>query len=611
MSINSVDLTKVYANTGATTTTATTTNDVESANNELLLAMAAEEDDEAAGLDSLNLTNQTTATTTATTDTTATSAATAATEALTTSSVPTDEEIEAMETKKEANEATIAQLQTQVEQLVEEVKAEIAAAIAEQEDIQDEQKEEVENIVATKLQEYENSNGEMTIDEFRAGVATSIATSNSAATRALEGCVSNILAANQKLNLVDALLTNINSLVQENETLEQQIADAKAAQQAAAAAAAANSAKSGCCDPISFNLDGAQYDFIVDDGAFDSASDFLGANNYFEAMQNLDADGDGKVTKNELEAGNIKLVKTENGAQSVVDVSSVFDDDDFVDLSTYSDTNSVTSAQSQIANGTDSVTLGTFSLTLGAENETVAGRSTLDSTEFLNETYGFGTEGTTANEYTNFLEEYSAIAAELRAELAQTSAGIGITSTQLDAISAQSKAEANAQAVQIANDIKTVETQKIEERKAQEAKAATAADATNNATATQSASGTAAATNATHEVQELTDDNIDSLRDDQGTSYVYVYGPKCSRCKNFGPEYQEACQNIDNANFYSINGSESNSLMWSLIREGGVSGSIVYPAVIRCENGQAVEVLEKDEIYGKKNLTEILQNKVS
>lgn len=551
-------------------------------------------------------TTNSSATTVSTTSTTA--ATTALNQAVATGTVPTDEEIEAMVTQKEVNEETIKKLQDRIKEIVEEVKAEIAEALDEQENIQEDQKEEIQRIVDEKLQEYQDSNGEMTLEDFRASVTTAISTSSSAATRALEGTVSTIMSANQNLNLIDSLLVNINELVEQNAALDSQIAAAKQAQEAAKTAATTTTQKG--CDPISFNLNGAQYDFIIDDGSFDSASDFLGANNYFTAMQNLDSDGDGKVTKNELEAGNIKLVKTQNGVQNVVDVDTVFDNDDSVNLSSYENLTTVSNAQSLIANGQDSVTLGTFNLTLGADNQTIDGVSTLDSTEFLNDTYGFN-DIVTDTEYANFLEEYSAIATELRTELSKASSGIGITSSQLQNISAVSKAKANAEAVKITNDIKSVATQEVEEKKAQEAKAK--ATTTNTNTTVNSTSGTTGV-NKTHSIQELTKENLSILDDDTGTSFIYIWNTGCGRCKRTIDYWQEAAANIDNANFYSLNYSDvGNRPLDNLLDqcENLKSNAITFPAIIRCENGKPVYFISTKYVYANENLEQLLREEMA
>ncbi len=534
---------------------------------------------------------------------TATTSANALNQVTATGSVPTDAEIEAMITQKEVNEETIKKLQDRIKKIVEEVKAEIAEALAEQENIQEEQKEEIQRIVDEKLQEYQDANGEMTLEDFRAGVTTAISTSSSTATRALESTVSTIMSANQNLNLIDSLLVNINELLDQNATLDSQIAAAKQAQEAAKGAK--TTTQKGC-DPISFNLNGAQYDFIIDDGAFDSANDFLGANNYFTAMQNLDTNADGKVTKNELEAGNIKLVKTQNGVQNVVDVDTVFDNDDSVNLSSYENLTTVSNAQSLIATGQDNVTLGTFNLTLGGDNQTIDGVSTLDSSEFLNDTYGFDNI-TTDTEYASFLEEYSEITAELRTELNKASSGIGITSSQLQNISAISKAKANAEAVKITNDIKSVATKEVEDKKAQETKA--------NAltTSANSTSGTTGV-NKTHSIQELTKDNLSILDDDTGTSFIYIWNTGCGRCKRTIDYWQEAAANIDNANFYSLNYSDvGNRPLDNLLDqcENLKSNAITFPAIIRCENGKPVYFISTKKVYANENLEQLLREEMS
>ena len=359
-------------------------------------------------------------------------------------------QIKELNSKIAENNKTIEKTQEKVKELTEEIKAEVAAALKEQEKITKEQQEEIEQIVAEELAKYENSNGEMTREEFQANVSKAISSSTSEGTRALNTVVSKILKANSKLNVVDGLMLNIKTLMTENDTLTNQVKQLEESKKAAQAAQAASTA-SRSCDPISFNLNGAQYDFIVDDGNFDSASDFLGAENYFEAMQELDTNNDGKVNKTELEAGNIKMVKTEGSTQTVVDIASVFDNDDFVDLTSYQDTIAVDAAKTQIDNGAEQVTLGTFGLVVGSNNETIDGVSTLDSVDYLNKTYGFNdiTKAAGNNQFAKFLTEYGGVIEELRGEIEKAAAEVGISKNQLQSFANISNSEANAESAEI------------------------------------------------------------------------------------------------------------------------------------------------------------------
>lgn len=556
--------------------------------------------------------------------------------------VPTDEEIQALITKKEVNEAMIKKLQDQIKKMVEEAKKEIEEAIEEQEEIAEEQKQEIERIIEEQLQAYEDANGEMTLEEFESNVANAIFSSNSEATRALVRTVSTIMKANTKLKVVDSLLVNVKSLAEENISLDAQIDAGKKAQEAAkrqqeeAARAAAKSSSSSkkSCDPISFNLDGAQYDFIVDDGAFDSANDFLGAQNYFEAMKALDTDGDNKVTRDELEAGNIKLVKTENGQQSVVDVANLFDSDDFVDLSSYTDLTGADEAKETIAaGGTNSVTLGTFGLVIGENNEQVEGVSTLDAEEYLKETYGFEDDMTTpelqqpetekpevnSNEYLAFVEEYTQMTNDLRAELEEAAAKVGFTTSQIETLGTLSKAQGDADAKVIAEKIKTASEAEIEQKKADEAKKAEEAKAAEEAKKVNTNRGELKTGDAAFHTIKSNQELADMLAKDEGVTFIYYGSEGCHFCKIAYPAITEAANNLNNqANFvYWQPTVDKNREIFNYLKQcpeytGG--GYMPMPAIIKCVNGKPVEWLNRNEILAAKRVgmfNEFIQKEIN
>jgi len=76
-------------------------------------------------------------------------------------------------------------------------------------------------------------------------------------------------------------------------------------------------------DPIGVNgEDGVTYDFIKDDGDFDTVSDLLGSSDLgIQELTNLNTDGDNVITGEELAAGNIKVVRTDaEGNQTLVSI---------------------------------------------------------------------------------------------------------------------------------------------------------------------------------------------------------------------------------------------------------------------------------------------------
>ena len=65
-------------------------------------------------------------------------------------------------------------------------------------------------------------------------------------------------------------------------------------------------------------------------------NEFLGAENGFSELINLDTNNDNFVDSKELSKANIKIVKTDSkGNQSIEDVSEVLKNEDGIDLSSY------------------------------------------------------------------------------------------------------------------------------------------------------------------------------------------------------------------------------------------------------------------------------------
>jgi hypothetical protein len=225
--------------------------------------------------------------------------------------------IDELQEEKEVNESVMTQLKTEIEKLAKEAQEEIDAALAEKENIQDEQKQALSGIVSEELTNYQDSNGEMTREEFQNNVSSAISNSTDESVKALAGVAQNILSANQKLDLMDVHLGQMKGLIDENALIDTEIEGLEEQKLAAEAEEAATAASNcDCPDPIGFvNDEGVQYDFMIDadgDGKLTDASEFLGAENQFEAMQALDTDSDGKVSAEEMEAAGVKLVATDS-----------------------------------------------------------------------------------------------------------------------------------------------------------------------------------------------------------------------------------------------------------------------------------------------------------
>lgn len=196
----------------------------------------------------------------------------------------------------------------------------------------------------------------------------------------------------------------ISVLENENITLTDEIAqlekDLEAAKQAAAqqqqsgSNGSGGSNSAGASDPIGFEFDGETYDFIKvdEDGMFNSSNDFLGADNQWAAMEELDADGNGQVSADEMKKAGVQLVKhNKDGSNEIVEV----DDKRFgsgmsIDLSTYNEGSK--GADSSLLNKIDTgdhdgdgtsnqSLLGNFKININGQEK--SGYNTLDDNDFL------------------------------------------------------------------------------------------------------------------------------------------------------------------------------------------------------------------------------------
>lgn len=327
------------------------------------------------------------------------------------------EEIEELEKEKEENLEKMEKLEAHIEDLTAKAEENIMKAAAAQEDAVKEHEKETQAVVDEQLKEYVAANKEggegMTREELQGNIQGALAHIPEVA-----NAVSALVEANDQINEIDACLGDLNDLILDTQSIEAKIegkeAQFEAAEQAAQAAAAASS--NNCCDPIGFqttdeNGNTVQYDFIKDDGSFDSTSDFLGSDNQWAEMQALDADGDQTVTAAELSAGNIKAVKTNaDGSQEIVDLASEFGDDFSIDLTSYQAGGSHSAIDTTKDSDGDGVLdqelLGTFNV--NANGQTIQGYNTLDDVDYLSENYGVSAATSEAAEATDSFEsEYS------------------------------------------------------------------------------------------------------------------------------------------------------------------------------------------------------------
>ena len=291
------------------------------------------------------------------------------------------EEIDALEAEKEANLEKMDKIEAKIEKLTAEAEENIMKAAALQEQKVKEHEEKSQEAVQENIAAYIAANKEggagMTRDELQENIQGSLSE-----VPEVGNAISAAIAANDQLNEIDSHLGELNKLIQDTKNIETEIGLKQQEYEAAKEAEK--------CDPIGFTIgegeNQAQYDFIVDDGSFDSTSDFLGAENQWAEVAALDTDGDNIVSSKELQAGNIKAVKTSaDGTQEVVDLAEEFGEDFSINLSSYQQGGShsaIDTASDKDGDGVaDQELLGTFSLNVNGE--TINGYNTLDDVDYL------------------------------------------------------------------------------------------------------------------------------------------------------------------------------------------------------------------------------------
>ncbi len=364
------------------------------------------------------------------------------------------DEINELKGKKDENTEEIEAIKEEIATLTAEAEDEINQALAAQEKAVADHEEDTKKLVNQSLADYIAANQEggegMTREELQSNIKKNAEGLGLPAE--IGDATAMLMSASDKLDEVDGLLSDLNGLIVENQNLEAQI-DGKCQEfDAVEEAAKKAEEEKKSCDPIGFEAtdkDGnkAQYDFIKDDGSFDSTDDFLGAQNQWQEMQALDTDGDNVVTAAELDAGGIKAVKTNaDGSQDIVSMTEEFGEDFSIDLSSYAQGGThaaVDPTADSDGDGTlDQELLGTFSVNTGSE--TVQGYNTLDDVDYLSENYGIeaGTQATEAEEtdfqYSqelqesmNFFQTYTEKVAELREKLMEAWKSLGATEDQV------------------------------------------------------------------------------------------------------------------------------------------------------------------------------------
>ncbi len=373
-----------------------------------------------------------------------------ATNDLTTEIAALQAEIAAKQAQIEVNNKKINELNTKLTEMKTQIEENIAESVKKIEDITDDQKTKVKQIVADTLDEVEKQSGDnpKTYTELLGG---KIETANIGADSQIAKVINDLTTNNVQIATMENLVGQVTTLNTANTTLGTEI---QTLNTEIAEKQAVETTKSKSCDPIGFKLDdGSTIDLFVDkdnNGDLSNEKEFLGADNQWNEMASLDTDGDNKVSKAEMVAGNLFAYKKDaQGNRTVQNVSDLFGDEDFIDLSSYKDSNN-----KDIGNG--NVELGTFSLTMsGAVNNT--GYNTLDNIDWLKNNYQMsdyaaGTTGGNTSIATMITGHQEAIQ-KLKKDNNAAWLTLGVESSDADKVALATNNQGKVQADTILNEI--------------------------------------------------------------------------------------------------------------------------------------------------------------
>lgn len=325
-----------------------------------------------------------------------------------------ENELVSMESDILKNNNDIDKLQAQIEELQKEIQKTFNESVDENEEIADEHKTNVKKATNAAIAEYANSKGEMTYEQFQNNLQGKLEELGYEANSQISQITSKMVAAESKMATLAALNTRMGNLIKLNKNIGNQAQDKvdefdnlqdEIAQQSATGmdsdATSAPSILDGDeCDPIGFTNNGTTFDFFIDKDNNDdlsNANEFLGAEAGFDEVLKLDTNNDGFVNADELEAGNIKIVKTDaSGNQSIEEVDDVLQQEDGIDLKSYISKNEI------MENG--NTLQGIFDVKFNGETLDDAGYQTLDKMEWLNENYDFSDNRVNSSS-SNSLEE--------------------------------------------------------------------------------------------------------------------------------------------------------------------------------------------------------------
>ena len=308
-----------------------------------------------------------------------------------------ENELVSMESDILKNNNDIDKLQAQIEELQKEIQKMFDESVDENEQIAAEHKANVKKATNAAITEYSNSKGEMTYEQFQNNLQGKLEELGYDANSQISQITSQMVAAESKMVTLAALNTRMGNLINLNKSIGNQaqnkvdefdnLQDEIAQQSATGMDSDATSASPSYeeKDPIGFSSNNTTFDFFIDkdnNNDLSNANEFLGAEAGFSEVLKLDTNNDGFVNLDELEAGNIKIVKTDaNGNQSIEEVDDILAQEDGIDLKSYVAKNEI------MENG--NTLQGVFDMKFNGKTLDDAGYQTLDKMDWLNDNYDF------------------------------------------------------------------------------------------------------------------------------------------------------------------------------------------------------------------------------
>lgn len=368
------------------------------------------------------------ATTAATTSTSATSSTTRSVEVIEAELNEVKTEIATKKAKIAENEAKISELQEQVDAIYGDIEKTVAEYIDKAEDIAEELKAKVKEITEREIEKYKNGEYESPEELHKAIESGVEGILSSSALAALMTELKDVLES--KKAEAEPLITEMNTLNAENATLNSELScleqrETDLAQELCDAKCKPKEEPKKC-EPQGFSVKDDngmtyQYDFFVDrdnNGDLTDASEFLGAERYaaggqegaWSEMTDLDTDGDGFVTAEEMDAGNVKVVMTSvdadgNKTQKAVSATEAFGENSDFKVNTTQNAEKSTDDvpmnfnDEKYANSGNEL-LGNFNVTF--DGKEYVGYQTADSYEYLDDNYTF-TSGQAENKTKDIL----------------------------------------------------------------------------------------------------------------------------------------------------------------------------------------------------------------